>query len=258
LKILRHVDAGDDVEVISVFTEGEKSGHEMRRQEDIKACAALGVEAVHLGFFDAPFRNSRYSQIEQIVFGNMDEQDNLCIQSIVLKLNDLIAQNKPAQIYAPLAAGNHIDHRLVWSACQFLPSFESILYYEDKPYVLWPGILDTRLNNIGIIRKTPSVVTTEMASAVNQHYFLQSFVPDGPIRANCLPFYIKELEQSIKNFQQKLKAEIIDLSANEKETNKIWLALQLYKSQISFLYKSTEDFMSGDIYRERYWKLQNL
>lgn len=253
IQILRHVRAGDDVEVISVFTEGDAEGHKERRKEDIMACAILGARHTHLGFYDAPYRNSRYTSIEQIVFGTMDDQDTECIRIIAAQLDDVLSSIKPERIYMPLAAGHHIDHRLVWCTSQILALSDRVIFYEDKPYVLWPGILETRLNEIGITRDELEVTSEEMKSSINNYYFLQTFVPIGVVRNECLPLYISKLADSRKKFPDKLKAESFETNAQEEELEKIWSSLSMYRSQTPHIYRSFKDLCVQGSYRERYW-----
>jgi LmbE family N-acetylglucosaminyl deacetylase len=76
--ILRQTNAGDDVQVVTVFTGdppvgeltpfayelhrrwgGEGSPMGLRRAEDLVACGRLGASVVHLGLADAVYRRAR-------------------------------------------------------------------------------------------------------------------------------------------------------------------------------------------------------
>jgi LmbE family N-acetylglucosaminyl deacetylase len=134
--IQRLVRQGERVVVATVFTEaGETAGtlYRRRRSEDRRAAKLLGAETVHLGFRDAPFRSPRYRDFFGIVFGRAREYAATRSQ-VIARLQDLVARQSPDRVLAPMAAGNHVDHRLVRDAALQAAGRSRLSFYEDRPY----------------------------------------------------------------------------------------------------------------------------
>lgn len=121
-----------------MFTEED---HQERKLEDLAALKILDAEHLWLGHLDAPYRNNFYSSFENIIFGQ--------ILDTIPDLNPLIESIQPATIIAPLAVGNHVDHRITFEAVQRLRHKPEILYYEDQPYASVQGATTLRLNQLG-------------------------------------------------------------------------------------------------------------
>lgn len=107
---------------------------EMRRQEDLEACRALGAAAMHLAVPEAIYRQSASGQplytSETAIFGQLQPAD----LPLVGQLAEAIDEVSPAgsQLYAPLAIGGHVDHMLVRQAAAQLE--RPVWYYHDFPY----------------------------------------------------------------------------------------------------------------------------
>jgi LmbE family N-acetylglucosaminyl deacetylase len=131
---------GVKVVVATVFTEADakRAAHyQVRQVEDRQAVRLLGGRTMHLGFRDAPFRSARYGNFCGIVFGRAHEYP-LTLAAVTAELRDLIAIFQPERILAPLAIGNHVDHRVVRDAA--LAAVEDgLLFYEDRPYAFVRG-----------------------------------------------------------------------------------------------------------------------
>ncbi len=105
-----------------------------RRAEDTSAAAALGdrVTQVWLEHLDAIYRNPDYSS-EDALFGKMLEPDLSMIDGLV---DELAAVNADEYV-VPLAAGNHVDHQLVFRAGRRLAARGAGVWaYADVPYVI--------------------------------------------------------------------------------------------------------------------------
>ncbi len=127
---------GREVRIATVFTEGGAGAEEeyrKRRREDRRAARELGVAAIHLGFTDAPFRSPRYRDFCGIAFGRAREYPATC-RLVAEAIARLIRRLRPERVLAPLAVGNHVDHRLVRDASLAVASPEELLFYEDRPY----------------------------------------------------------------------------------------------------------------------------
>ena len=115
-----------------------------RRTEDKQSCAGMGASYEHWDFLDCIYRkdangNHLYPTWQHII-GDLRLED----EPLILKLADKFQQLSPAkQIYAPLTVGNHADHRIIRRAAEI--AYDNLLYYEDFPYALVDGALQTAL-----------------------------------------------------------------------------------------------------------------
>lgn len=105
-----------------------------RRLEDDRACAVLGVEALHLGLTDALYRTdatgSPLYTSYRALFGEPHGGDSAWVAGLV----DRFRQFPSARLVcAPLAAGHHVDHRLTRGAAEEVFG-RRLHYYEDFPY----------------------------------------------------------------------------------------------------------------------------
>jgi LmbE family N-acetylglucosaminyl deacetylase len=108
----------------------------MRREEDRRACAILGAEAVHLGFLDCVYRvDERGSPLyrdERAIFGDVHAVD----QPLPVRLATAIDQHvaRASRVYCPLGMGGHVDHRLTRAAAESVA--EELWLYPDMPYAI--------------------------------------------------------------------------------------------------------------------------
>jgi LmbE family N-acetylglucosaminyl deacetylase len=121
-----------------------------RRAEEAAAAAILGAQSVVLPFRDAIYRDQHYLSDDDL-FGTPAAAESELPAQIVAAL-DLGADPSPhTRIYAPLAAGRHVDHQLVFRAALSLAGAGwDVWFYEDIPYVLKSGALAARLNEIEV------------------------------------------------------------------------------------------------------------
>lgn len=130
--VLDDVASGHEVTLVSIFVSGEQAA--TRRAEDEQAAAALGCKYLSLDLFEAPDRPEVSGSLGLFMpYG----PPHLGITSeVVTRLRWHISEG--AHLVAPLAAGGHIDHRIVHEAARSL-SFSlglPIAYFEDLPYSL--------------------------------------------------------------------------------------------------------------------------
>lgn len=130
--IQRAVARGTRAIVATVFSKGDRH-YSARREEDRRAVVLLGAAPMHLGFLDAPYRSPRYSDFVGIVFGRAREYSST-FRELANRLRDLDRKLSPDVVVAPLAAGNHVDHRLVRDAALSAIGTSKLLFYEDRPY----------------------------------------------------------------------------------------------------------------------------
>lgn len=103
--------------VMSVFTEGK--GYAKRRREDRDALASIGVEAVHLGLRDAPFRLG--CGFDEVVQSPSDED--------VEAVREALRIDGAHEVWFPAGVGGHVDHLAVARAAP-----EGARFYLERPY----------------------------------------------------------------------------------------------------------------------------
>jgi len=114
-----------------------------RTVEDDLAMKAVGATPVRLGVPDALYRkdadgNPRYPRDAEMSTATLQSEADL-VAYVARLLADEPAVRDSELVLAPLAIGNHIDHRITRAAALLLNRDpDTILWYEDVPYVLYP------------------------------------------------------------------------------------------------------------------------
>lgn len=108
-----------------------------RRAEDKAACRRLGADALHLSVPDCIYRAHPESgeplyASDEALFGEVDEAEEYLIEEIADQLN---AAPAAGRILVPLCVGHHVDHQLTRKAAERNFGQDSLIYYEDYPYV---------------------------------------------------------------------------------------------------------------------------
>jgi len=105
---------------------------DVRRREDRAACAVLGAEPHHLDLLDGAYRRVDGDWLYptwRALCGPPSPRD-----PALARLVELLARLPPAaRVVAPLAAGGHVDHRLMRRAAEEVFG-RRLTYYEDLPY----------------------------------------------------------------------------------------------------------------------------
>lgn len=107
----------------------------LRREEDLRACAALDATARHLPFREAPHRG--YGSAPALFSGLRD--DDIAADAVGPVLRTLLAELEPDLILAPQAIGAHVDHIAVVHALRAAEPGAPVAWWRDHPYVLRPG-----------------------------------------------------------------------------------------------------------------------
>ena len=102
----------------------------LRREEDRDACAAIGADALHWDFLEAPHRG--YDSAPSL-FGKQSSDDGLA-DALGRKLAEHLRENRYDRIYGPWGVGRHVDHILVRQALELVAS--DVVWWEDFPYAL--------------------------------------------------------------------------------------------------------------------------
>lgn len=184
-RIWQQVEAGEPVRVLTVFAGIPRPDRPQstfaeelhkrwaaswdaivtRRREDREALTLLGAEAIHWDYHDCIYRqepDGSYAYAdEDALWGPMGSSD----AALVEELRDRIA-GLPAGwgkvLHVPLAAGGHVDHRIVRGAAE--ESGRPLLYYEDFPYAQDEETVERA--RVGQIWEAETVPLSEQAVAM--------------------------------------------------------------------------------------------
>ncbi len=109
---------------------------DLRRQEDVAAMAALGVDYRWWAFSDAIYRGTQYLSDEDL-FGVVKPGDEALVKAVAVEIAALCQDVQPRHLYVPLAVGGHVDHRVCLASIGTLGQLApSVRAYEDFPYLL--------------------------------------------------------------------------------------------------------------------------
>jgi hypothetical protein len=259
--IQRRVAAGDAVLSLNIFSSGANSQN--RKKEDQRAQGEIGTGAFFLDELDAPDRDPQYNSLVKLFFGALDKSQDPYIDKVAGRIDEFLKRNKIDIAWFPLAAGTHIDHRIAYEAGRRIRTVP-VRFYEDRPYILWPGVLQGRMNQIGSDAILPQVTAKMMRDTLHSYHYLKFFVPEGSYQQETLPLYIAAATQNSANT---LKAKSEELIATEPELKKLYKSLAMYDSQMPLIYSSYDNFIhdsqahekarSGQAsYIERSWTLE--
>lgn len=260
IRMQRAVAAGDDVLVLNIFNAGTNGP--ARKKEDQAALAVLGASGEYLGELDAPDRDPRYKSEIELFHGDFADVPEEVVARVAARIEKFLTDQKIDAVFFPLAAGTHIDHRIAFAASRRLEG-RDVRYYEDRPYILWPGMLQARLNQLGAATDVPQVTPDEMQAAINSYHYLLHFVPEGAFRSVCLPRYFADLAAP---FAPRVKGTAEALEATPDELAKLYESLACYESQMPFIYPDRDTFVQDSLrheqartgrqaYLERSWQL---
>ncbi|RSM35688.1 PIG-L family deacetylase [Amycolatopsis balhimycina DSM 5908] len=117
-----------------------------REAEDDRAMDVVGATPVRLGVPDALYRkdaagNPRYPRDTEISRAALESEAEL-IGELAAVMAAEPAVRDAELLLAPLAIGNHIDHRITRAAARLLDRDpDTVWWYEDAPYVIFPRAL---------------------------------------------------------------------------------------------------------------------
>ena len=253
----------NDVLVLNIFTAGTNAAN--RRVEEQNAIGKAGAQPFFLDELDAPDRDPQYWSNAKLFFGALEDIPEAYISKIEGRLNEFFTEHKIDVAYFPLGAGNHIDHRIAFKVGMRIKNI-AVKFYEDRPYILWPGVLQGRMNQIGSDAALAPITERMMLDSLGSYHYLKHFVPEGEYQETCLPLYFEALNQKSSNI---LKSDSETLVATEAELKHLYDCLSLYDSQMKLIYADYDAFIkdslrsehahSGrDIYAERSWTFKQV
>jgi len=257
-QIQRRLAAGDEVFILDIFCDGTNGDN--RQIEEAEAARRIGAKHFFLHELDAPDRDPRYIPQKELFLGDLKHVPESFIAHIQKRLEDFFAAHAVDLAYFPLGAGTHIDHRITHAAGRRIKT-TPIRYYEDRPYIIWTGILQSRMNDLGSDADLPEVTKAQMTASVDNRYYLTHFMPKGQHRDESLPLYLAALD---KQSNRSLKSTSETLVATEPELKILYYALAAYTSQMKLIYPDYDTFIKDslayekeangrEIYAERSW-----
>jgi LmbE family N-acetylglucosaminyl deacetylase len=114
-----------------------------RRKEDDAALALLGAAAERLGLLDAIYRLSPAGSPlydDPLVLPAPDDIQRF-LPSLVATLGESALATSPlARVFCPSGIGGHVDHVLTRQAVEWVLDEEDLVYYEEYPYSVRPGV----------------------------------------------------------------------------------------------------------------------
>jgi LmbE family N-acetylglucosaminyl deacetylase len=195
-RIHHHTAAGEAVLVVTLFAGEASAGIKtspfalvqhgywgnpprpmsLRRAEDRAALALLGADLIHLEYLDAVYRAGPSGQWlypgEAAIFGPVNPEDPTTregAEGLARQLDEAVPpKGKDHLIFAPLALGGHVDHRITrMAALQLSEMGHSVAFYEDYPYAERLGSSEAtssqgwRIENLSL---DPADVATKVAA----------------------------------------------------------------------------------------------
>ncbi len=193
--IKNEIDNGEEVAVVSVFTEGDAvraDFYEKRRCDDIRALTAIGAKYQHLGMVDSYFRGLGYCNYSTIMFHSEVAETEL-FDAIFVSISKLIKNYDIC--YFPLGVGGHVDHNIVFRCAEkLMPKFADKIdfrFYADMPYCMLDGNVDIRIwQTFGIKPQQVSIKPL----LENDYYFLQNYCSDVADSKSSASEFAKEVD----------------------------------------------------------------
>lgn len=122
---------------------GSEPPFAMRRREDQAAAGVFGVRVSFEDFPDAPYRMDVHNQALypdwDAVIGTYHRHDDMIINHLLNEWRWRPDTSETTTLHVPLAAGNHVDHRVVRDVGLRLAhqgnAWVMVHFYEDYPYI---------------------------------------------------------------------------------------------------------------------------
>lgn len=236
--------------VVTVFSEGnDSSNHKKRREDDIKAVKLLGAEYMHLGFKDAPYRDSTFNSFASILFHHCKPKELELVQEITVALLNLINKFEIECCYFPLGVGGHVDHNLLFYIGLSLNEQNvcKCLFYEDVPYNSVNNWVLIRLSQC--LKQNVNEEVKYLSLQAQQLPFVENYFVDVDDRKESELKYLNEF--SILSDRQISSDYLINKYESDFNTELKVAALQLYTTEIAILFNgSAKSHLKNEIFYE--------
>jgi LmbE family N-acetylglucosaminyl deacetylase len=110
----------------------------IRRNEDLLACAYIGADTLHWPYLDCIYRYNPQTgehlyPTDPSLFGPVDMSESELVSNISTRMMDLPSHH---EVLAPLALGNHVDHKITRQVATLTMDTAKLSFYEEFPYVI--------------------------------------------------------------------------------------------------------------------------
>lgn len=195
---------GCEVTIATVFTSSGtdvsseiQEHYNLRKADDERSAAILGAKTMHLNFIDAPHRNNAYHNFSTILFHHqLPAAELFLVKAIRSRLNDLITELQPEQVFFPLGVGGHIDHHIIFESSNRYEEINgyTLAYYEEQPYNLVPGWNMVRWQQLGAdVQATSGIVPWPLPLDSLQLAFIRNYMYEGDDTIQSTIYYNKEM-----------------------------------------------------------------
>jgi LmbE family N-acetylglucosaminyl deacetylase len=226
--IARHSNAGARVLVVTICTaappaEGPFSGFAeethlrwglapdavvaARLREDDLALERLDADTYRAGLLDAIYRMPEAYDSNDTLFGVPAPDDPLLYSTrqLIAALHGRVPR---ATFYAPLGIGNHVDHQIIHTAARD-GAGAVMAFYEDFPYVIWPGAFEQRMAALGpkFVASTIDIDATlsRKIGAIDAYASqLSSLFEDPSAMAQVITSYAEDLRPDVGTYGERL------------------------------------------------------
>ncbi|RDJ01449.1 PIG-L deacetylase family protein [Rhizobium grahamii] len=194
--LIRKLTSGGDDVIISTFITADATGaltplarrfhgvwnrgdrpYAVRRKEDLRVAEFLGARCRHEGFLDAIYRKDDngepiYSDIPEL-FAGLKLADQKHVEAATARLGQIIAEERPDIVYAPIGISRHADHLMVVAAAKDVClGRQTLRLYEEFPYLLGefpaehPITVERGLELSGWQQAVPEFIDVELAARI--------------------------------------------------------------------------------------------
>jgi LmbE family N-acetylglucosaminyl deacetylase len=245
---------GRRVLVATIFSRGG-ADERARKREDRRAMRLLGVDHAWLDLADAPVHDPYYHSFLTIALGRKRTD-----REVLPALKALVERTSPERIYAPLAVGTHVDHRLAHDAARRLG--RPLIFYEDRPYSFLRHAVAMRLAEIRAVPldRMERPAPDSFLESVKTTPFLRAYI--GPQeRDRCVRILLKRIDRAARWNGRKGRVKL-DAEFVRGHISRIEPVVACYRSQVGVLFGGrfrecalgySRELGIRDGYAERFW-----
>lgn len=262
--------------VLNIFTSFDAVTHDRavtfgneRLIEEENSSKVLNYDYLNLNEKDAYFRGFRKGSIAKVFYPPTSE-DLIYLKYLKEKILATLNLISFDEVYVPLAIGWHIDHYLVHLIFNdhLNPFKEKIRFYEDAPYIFFPG---ARIERMAFLQNQSTNIITN-ALSISRAFFnsgMTQNIKKFPWRYMIMPYmafyFIKLifLHRKVQRNNPFTQFSIVNLICDHNIELKI-LAVLCYQSQVKEFFTSenqlrmnyinySKDIDSSILLIERYW-----